>query len=66
VRMEDRFETDIEAAWSALTDASRLAHWYGRVEGDLRPGAEFHAHLDSLDWDGRDAWRRVNLRDGCL
>ena len=38
VRMEDRFDTDIDAVWSALTDPSRLARWYGRVEGDLRPG----------------------------
>ena len=37
VRIEDRFETDIEDVWSALTDPSRLARWYGEVEGDLRP-----------------------------
>ena len=36
VRMEDRFDTDIDDVWSALTDPSRLARWYGEVEGDLR------------------------------
>ena len=41
VRMEDRFDTDIDDLWSALTDPSRLARWIGEVEGDLRPGGEF-------------------------
>jgi hypothetical protein len=36
VRMEDRFDTDIDDVWSALTDPRRLARWYGEVEGDLR------------------------------
>src|SRR5262245_64516208 len=38
VRMEDRFDTDIDDLWSALTDPARLARWYAQVEGDLRPG----------------------------
>jgi uncharacterized protein YndB with AHSA1/START domain len=42
VRMEDRFDTDIDDLWSALTDPSRLARWLGEVEGDLRLGGEFH------------------------
>ncbi len=41
VRMEDRFDTDIDDLWSALTDPLRLARWIGEVEGDLRPGGEF-------------------------
>ena len=41
VRMEDRFDTDIDDAWSALTDPRRLARWLGEVEGDLRPGGEY-------------------------
>ena len=52
VRMEDRYGTDIGDLWSALTDPRRLARWYGQVEGDLRLGGEFHAHLDSSGWDG--------------
>ena len=41
VRMEDRFDTDIDDLWSALTDPRRLARWMGEVEGDLRLGGEF-------------------------
>src|SRR5260221_11847708 len=52
VRIEDRSDTDIDDLWSALTDPRRLARWYGEVEGDLRPGGEFHLHLESDGWDG--------------
>jgi uncharacterized protein YndB with AHSA1/START domain len=41
VRMEDRFDTDINDLWSALTDPLRLARWIGEVEGDLRLGGEY-------------------------
>src|SRR5713101_2977788 len=41
VRMEDRFDTDIDDLWSALTDPGRLARWLGDVEGDLRLGGEY-------------------------
>jgi uncharacterized protein YndB with AHSA1/START domain len=52
VRIGDRYDTGINDLWSALTDPSRLASWYGEVEGDLRPGGEFHLYLESSDWDG--------------
>ena len=52
VRMEDRFDTDIDDVWSALTDPSRLARWYGEVEGDLRLGGEYRALLFSSGWEG--------------
>ena len=52
VRIEDRYDTAIDDLWSALTDPVRLARWYGEVEGDLRPGGEFHLYLESNDWDG--------------
>ena len=52
VRIEDRFATDIDNLWSALTDPGRLARWHGQVEGDLRPGGAFHLYLESDDWDG--------------
>src|SRR6266436_3880055 len=45
VRMEDRFDTDIDDLWSALTDPRRLARWLGDVEGDLRLGGEFRARV---------------------
>jgi len=38
VRVEDRYDTDIDDLWSALTDPGRLVRWYGQVEGDLRLG----------------------------
>jgi DNA-binding transcriptional ArsR family regulator/uncharacterized protein YndB with AHSA1/START domain len=51
VRMEDRYDTDIDDLWSALTDPRRLAHWIAEVEGDLRLGGEFHARFTS-SWEG--------------
>ena len=33
VRIEDRFDTVIDDVWSALTDPSRLARWYGEGTG---------------------------------
>ena len=51
VRMEDRFDTDIEDLWSALTDPRRLARWIAEVEGDLRLGGEFRARFTS-GWEG--------------
>lgn len=52
VRMADRFDTDIENVWSALTDPARLAYWYGDVTGDLRLGGEYRAHVHASGWDG--------------
>jgi uncharacterized protein YndB with AHSA1/START domain len=52
VRMEDRFDTDIDDLWSALTDPRRLASWMGEVEGDLRLGGEFRARFFASGWEG--------------
>jgi len=52
VRIEDRYDTDIDDLWSALTGPGRLARWYGQVEGDLRPGGEFRLYLESDDVEG--------------
>ena len=49
VRLEDRYDTDIDDLWSALTDPRRLARWYGEVEGDLRPGGEFRVYIEAAD-----------------
>jgi uncharacterized protein YndB with AHSA1/START domain len=49
VRIEDRYDTDIEDLWTALTDPARLARWYGRVEGDLRPGGQFRTYIEAND-----------------
>ena len=52
VRMEDRFDADIDEVWSALIDPSRLARWYGEVEGDLRLGGEYRMRLFASGWEG--------------
>lgn len=52
VRMEGRLDTQIDDVWSALTDPSRLARWYGEVEGDLRLGGEYRARLFASGWEG--------------
>ena len=57
VRMEDRFDTDIDDLWSALTDPGRLARWLGEFEGDLRLGGEFRARF----FDGWEGTGRVDV-----
>jgi uncharacterized protein YndB with AHSA1/START domain len=52
VRMQDRYDTDIEDLWSALTDPRRLARWLGTIEGDLQLGGEFRAHFFASGWEG--------------
>jgi uncharacterized protein YndB with AHSA1/START domain len=49
VRIEDRYDTDIDDLWAAITDPARLARWHGQVEGDLRPGGEFRTYIASND-----------------
>ena len=49
VRIEDRYDTEIDDLWAAITDPARLARWHGRVEGDLRPGGEFRMYIASND-----------------
>ncbi len=51
VRMEDRYDTDIDDLWAAVTEPQRLARWIAEVEGDLRLGGEFHASFTS-GWTG--------------
>jgi len=52
VRMEDRFDTDVDDVWSAITDPARLARWYGEVAGDLRLGGEFRSRVFASGWAG--------------
>jgi uncharacterized protein YndB with AHSA1/START domain len=52
VRLEDRFPTDVDDLWSALTEPDRLARWLGEVEGDLREGGEFRARFFASGWEG--------------
>jgi uncharacterized protein YndB with AHSA1/START domain len=51
VRVQDRYETDIDDLWEALTSPDRLARWYGQVEGDLRQGGRFRLHAEASDLD---------------
>ena len=51
VRMEDRYDTDIDDLWSALTDPQRLGRWIADVDGDLCLGGEFRASFTS-GWEG--------------
>jgi uncharacterized protein YndB with AHSA1/START domain len=54
VRMEDRYDTEIDDLWSALTDPRRLSRWWGDVNGDLRPGGEFQFSIpNALEGSGR-------------
>ncbi|HEY2522270.1 MAG TPA: SRPBCC family protein [Streptosporangiaceae bacterium] len=56
VQIRDRYDTGIDDLWAAITDPDRLARWYGRVEGDLRPDGEFRLHVEGA---GIDAAGRV-------
>lgn len=52
VRMEDRYATDVDDLWNAITDPARLVRWLGEIEGDLRLGGEYHARYFASGWEG--------------
>ena len=52
VRMDDRIDASVDELWSALTERPRLASWYGDLDGDLRLGGEYQAHLHASGWEG--------------
>jgi uncharacterized protein YndB with AHSA1/START domain len=53
VTVQDRFDTDMDDLWSAITDPARLARWLGEVDGDLRLGGQFRAHFSlASGWEG--------------
>jgi len=58
VRIEDRYDTDIDDLWSAITDPDRLARWFGEVAGELSPGGEFRVHI-------ADAGARIGRVEAC-
>ena len=55
VRIEGRYDTNIDDLWSAITKPDRLARWYGQVEGDLRTGGAFRIYIaaDDIESTGR-------------
>ena len=63
VRIEDRYDTDIDDLWSALTDPRRLARWYGEIEGDLPSGGEFRGRLEY--WEGTGRVEACDPPGGC-
>ena len=50
--MEDRFDAEIDAVWSAITDPRRLSEWHSKVEGERRPGGTFRIYVEADDWEG--------------
>ena len=52
VRIEERYDTDIDDLWTAITDPRRLARWLGVFEGDLRLGGEYRARYFASGWEG--------------
>jgi uncharacterized protein YndB with AHSA1/START domain len=58
VRIEDRYDTDIDDLWSAITDPDRLARWFGEVYGELSLGGEFLVHF-------ADAGERTGQVEAC-
>jgi uncharacterized protein YndB with AHSA1/START domain len=65
VRIEDRYDTDIEDLWSALTDPGRLARWYGQVEGDLRPPERSASMWKTPACTSPGELKRASPRGGC-
>jgi uncharacterized protein YndB with AHSA1/START domain len=51
VHLEDRFDTDIDDVWSAITDPERAARWIAVVTGDFRVGGELQGSFTST-WQG--------------
>ncbi len=58
VRIEDRYATDIDDLWSAVTDPDRLARWFGEVDGELSEGGKFRVHI-------ADAGERTGQVEAC-
>lgn len=49
IEIDRLYPTTAPDLWSACTEPDRLARWFARVAGDLRPGGEFTVHFDDDD-----------------
>ena len=58
VRIEERYDTDLDDLWSAITDPDRLARWFGEVDGELSQGGAFRLHI-------ADAGERIGQVEVC-
>ena len=63
--MEDRYDTDIDDLWSALTDPRRLARWVAEVDGDLRLGGRVPDHLHQRLGRARHGSTSASPRGAC-
>ena len=65
VRMEDRFDADIDDLWSALTDPRRLARWMARSRATCAWAASSARAFLPADGKAPGAWKRASPRGGC-
>ena len=63
VRIEDRYDTDIDDLWSAITDPDRLARWFGEVDGELSRGASSVCTSPTRE-SAQVRWRRASPHSG--
>lgn len=45
VRIEDRYDTDIDDLWSAITEPHRLARWFGELDGEPSQEGRFRVQI---------------------
>ncbi|HEX3453508.1 MAG TPA: SRPBCC family protein [Gaiellaceae bacterium] len=58
VRIEDRYDTDIDDLWSAITNPGRLVRWFGEADGELSLGGAFRVRI-------ADAGERTGRVEAC-
>ena len=64
VRVQDRYDTEIDDMWSALTDPGRLARWYGRVKAISDKAESSVCTSMTLAWIWQGSCRRASRRTG--
>ena len=54
IRLQERFATDVDDLWSALTEKDRLARWLGEFEGTLAVGNTYRYRMFASGAEGED------------
>ena len=54
IRLQERFATDVDDLWSALTEKDRLARWLGEFEGTLTVGNTYRYRMFASGAEGED------------